>query len=205
MRVVADDLGVPEEVRDRAASMAELEHTEDDAVEALDGLYEWASPFGLDDEYESADDLARVVNSGTFLRRLCRPEVYRTFLGSEELYREALRDEPDRATDDLVRDPEAVIFEGPYSWMVPMRSLRFEDEPDVTGALRSLQLSDPPFMILSFPAGHLASAGVRVRPPCALDAIPKRNWQWRRNDVPAEVIDRDIPKKACAGIEVRNG
>ena len=54
-----------------------------------------------------------------------------------------------------------------------------------------------------FPAATMRAAGVVVRDPCGLDAVPGRQTQWSSGDVPDEGIDQDIPLAALGSLQWR--
>lgn len=199
--VIADDKSLDDWIRQRAHGLASLDGlTDEQALVELDRLYGEAAPFGIDDEYVPDLDLMRVVKFDSFLRRMTKQEVQDTFVGSPALYQKAIEAEPDRVEDDFVDDPRKIILPGEYSWMSPVGAVEEVDPADPFEALKSRQLEEPPFIVLEFPVDLTTAAGVRVRPPCPLDAIPGRNWQWERGDVTAEVIDRDLRREACGGV-----
>lgn len=56
---------------------------------------------------------------------------------------------------------------------------------------------------LIFPMERMLAAGVRVREPRGVDAIPSRLTQWVPGDVPGERIDENIPVAALGDLQWR--
>ena len=63
--------------------------------------------------------------------------------------------------------------------------------------------NEPPYLVLIFPAEKMKAAGMAVREPRGLDAVPTQLVHWVPGDVPDERIDQDIPATALGGIEWR--
>ena len=66
-----------------------------------------------------------------------------------------------------------------------------------------LSSSEPPYLIFIFPVAKLQAAGVQVREPRGVDAVPARHVQWSPGGVADERIDQDIPYAALGGIQWR--
>ncbi|GEM_PF-2934890 len=54
-----------------------------------------------------------------------------------------------------------------------------------------------------FPVEQTLAAGVMVREPSGIDAVPGRFTGWVPGDVPGERIDEDIPLAALGSLQWR--
>ena len=54
-----------------------------------------------------------------------------------------------------------------------------------------------------FPVAQMQAAGVKVREPRGVDAVPGRILRWSSGDVPGERIDEDIPLAALGDLQWR--
>ena len=61
----------------------------------------------------------------------------------------------------------------------------------------------PSYLVMIFPMALMTSAGVGVRQPRGLDAVPGRFVRWSSGGVSGERIDKDIPLAALGGMEWR--
>jgi len=125
----------------------------------------------------------------------------KAFFATPEDYRRTVEAEPDpgaRLLGDLGRDP---VVPAANSWLLPLR-----DVEGLSGAQMKIRLNmgqDPPYVMLIWTLGGMLAAGVTVRVPCGLDAIPSRLRQWYPENVPNERIDGDLPRLALERIEWR--
>jgi hypothetical protein len=188
-------------VKDQAEQLLKrTDLDEDGMLVELDQLYQRAQPHGQDDLFWSATDLGRALGIDTFLRWHTRREVHDRFLGMAALYRSLVVHSPARVINDL--PDTGIIIEAKRSWMAPLDGFRKVKVEDLAAILKTPHLVDPPAIVLCLPADRLRNAGVRVRRPCPLDAIPERHTQWEDSAVDGEVIDGDIPRSACDRAEV---
>lgn len=61
----------------------------------------------------------------------------------------------------------------------------------------------PPYLVMIFPVEQTLAAGVMVREPSGIDAVPGRFTGWVPGDVPGERIDEDIPLAALGSLQWR--
>jgi hypothetical protein len=61
----------------------------------------------------------------------------------------------------------------------------------------------PPYLVMIFPMDRMLAAGVRVREPRGVDAIPGRLAHWVPGDVAGERINGNIPLTALGDLQWR--
>lgn len=150
------------------------------------------------------ESLARCVSIETFFLHHLRSDI-RYRVGSSQAYQSRIGQAADPSAalrHDLAVDP--ILFPAEFSWMAPLQRLGRLTGTESRHALGTLQ--EPPFVVFVLPLSRLRSALVVVRPPCAIDAIPGRNHQWRpprRQYPPTELVDRDIPLDALREVRWR--
>ena len=104
------------------------------------------------------------------------------------------------ARRDLAGDP--ILLPASHSWLIPAANLARVDGRTLA---RRLQLGEsrPPYVVFIFPRESLHAAGVTVREPRGIDAVPGPLLQWTPGGVPNERIDGDVPLSALGWIEWR--
>jgi hypothetical protein len=199
VRIVRGDAGLPGAVRRQAGALASLATANPDlAIERLEALRVAALP-SLP-MVPPAVDYARCVAIEVFWRYNLDPRVKELFVAPED-YRRSIESSPEpevRLESDL--GPQS-IAPAANSWLVPSARL-----DGVSAADMRIQLNfdqPPPYVVMAFSVARMFAAGVEVRVPTGIDAIPSRLTQWFRENVPDERIDRDIPRAALERIEWR--
>ena len=142
-------------------------------------------------------DYARCVSVDTFWRFHVDPAVRGLFRHHTE-YQRHLEAAPDPALVARSHLSDGVLIPAPHSWLVPADRIA-----GLSGLqTRSLLLVEqrPPYLVMIFPMERMLGAGVGVREPRGIDAVPKRFTRWVPEDVPGERIDEDIPLAALGGL-----
>ena len=145
-------------------------------------------------------DYVRCVSVETFWRFNVDASLKAYFVTAED-YRRSVEGEVDpaaRLTNDLGADP---VVPAANSWLVPA-----SDVDGLTGAEAKARLNftqDPPYAVMVWSVARMIGAGVTVRAPRGVDAIPSRLLQWYPENVPDERIDGDLPRTALERIEWR--
>ena len=202
IRIVADDPGLPRSARKDAAALMDLAMTRPRLAEQrLGELRESVLPT-LELEPPRVD-YARCIPIETFWRHHLDRDRKAMFGRDPEAYARHLEVHSDPAAaarGDLSDDP--ILFRAPHSWLIPSANVA-----GVVGhtLARRLQLGDskPPYVVFVFPCELLRAAGVTVREPRGIDAVPGPFLQWTPGGVPDERIDRDVPLSALGWIEWR--
>ena len=199
IRIVADDPDLPPEARYRARSLESLAASEPRLVwDRLKELRQAVIPH-LPMEAPIVD-YARCISVPVFWRyhlRLVRRKIFRTSRDYLH-YLEALVDPAAAVRRDL---DGRILVPASHSWLVPADRIA-----GLGGAKTKIRLQidhDPPYIVMVFPVARMRAAGVEIREPRGVDAIPGRFVQWSSGDVPDERIDRDIPRAALGGLEWR--
>ena len=199
VRIVSSDTSLPTRVRHRAGALAVLAGTNPDlALTRLAELRAEVVP-RLSTEAPRVD-YARCVGIEVFWRRNLLP-VRRAYLATPEDYRLAVdadADPPARLLADLGPD---LVVPAANSWLIPLADLARFSGAQMRARLNMGQ--DPPYVVLIFSVARMLLAGVTVRVPCGLDAVPSRLLQWYQENVPDERIDGDLLQIALARIEWR--
>lgn len=200
IRIISSDTGLPNYVRQRAASLQPLATSQPSLV--LDSLEDLRRQVILDLALEPPTrDYARCVTVESFWRHNLAPERRSVFATSNDyLYWLQLQSDPGAAALQDISAGD--IVPAPHSWLIPV--VRIEGL-NGRGLKNWLNLSDsePPYLVFIFPMAKLRAAGVEVREPRGIDTVPARHVQWSPGDVPDERIDLDIPHDALGGIEWR--
>ncbi len=199
VRIVSSDTSLSTVVRHRARTLGALAGTNPDL--ALTRLTELRAEL-VPRLPTSAPtiDYVRCVGIEVYWRRNLAP-ARKAFFATPEDYRRAVEAETDpaaRLLSDLGPDP---IVPAANSWLLPL-----EDVKGLSGAQTKVRLNiaqDPPYVVLIWTVDGMLAAGVTVRAPCGLDAIPSRLLHWYPENVPNERIDGDLPRKALERIEWR--
>jgi hypothetical protein len=150
-------------------------------------------------------DLARCISVEIFFDWHLDNSVRREFLNAET-YRRLVESTPEPGQTlfaDL--DTAEIVFPGVFSWMIPRSQLAGLDSMAIVTAIQVTYR--PPVVVFVLPLELLRRApSVRVRVPCAIDAIPRRHTTWSRSGLPegrTELIDSNVPRSAVGGIEWR--
>ncbi len=199
IRIVRDDSGLPNFVRRRAGELAALGSTNPDlALERLDDLRREVIPdLAL---VAPTLDYARAVSAEVFWRFNVKPGIKSMFSNAEDYGRFVNSD----------HDPVGVLWDhlggqplapAANSWLVPAISITGLTGPQTRVRLNFEQ--DPPYVIMVLSVSRMRAAGVLVRSPRGVDAIPSRHLQWFPENVPDEQIDGTLPVEALEVLEWR--
>jgi len=145
-------------------------------------------------------DYARCVSVEVFWRFNLNPRVKDVFVTPED-YRRWIESDPEPSTileSDL---GDQVIVPAANSWLVPSERIHRMSAAELKVQINFDQ--PPPYIVMVFSVERMIGAGVQVRPPTGIDAIPSRLTHWYRENVPDERIDRDIPRAALERVEWR--
>lgn len=148
--------------------------------------------------------LARVVTAATFLRHYTSPGYRDAFSTPEDFIAfVATANAPETVLQDALTTADP-LFSWRRSWLTYERSVAGRA---ATALLRALEMpGEPPVVIFKFSVTSMTSAGVDVRPPCALDAVLGPNYEWRPGGPASgaeEFVDGDIPRGALTAMEWR--
>jgi hypothetical protein len=200
--IVADDPGLSDSVRKKAAALwAVVTRNPDLALEQLDRLALAAIPtLPL---VAPMADLAKCVGIENYWAFYLDGKV-RAFLDSETYRRQVeLAPNPSRTLlMDLKTDP--ILIAAIHSWLVLLADVEGLDADEIRNALAIRGTA--PYAIFVFPVGDLRAAGVMVRTPRAVDAVPERLVEWRLGGLASgatELIDQNIPRRALGSIQWR--
>ena len=200
IRIVSSDTGLPRFVRRRAAGLQSLASSQPTLVfDGLEALRQQIVPdLALQ---QPICDYARCVSVEAFWQHNLRPERRVTFVTAKD-YLHWLKLQADPANAALNDISTGGIVPAAHSWMVPAAHIAGLHGRSLKARLK-LGNSEPPYLVLIFPVAKLEAAGVQVREPRGVDAVPARQVQWSPGGVPDERIDQDIPYAALGGIEWR--
>lgn len=202
VRIVADDPGLPRNVRSEAAELMEIATSQPRlARHRLEKL--WASARPLVDLKMAPPlvDYVRCVSVETFWRHHLRTERKVIFGRDPKTYikhLEAASNPEATIRSDLSNDP--ILLPKAHSWLVPASNIAGVDG---RALVRRLQLgnSQPPFVVFGFPLKQLLAENVTVRKPRGIDAVPESHVQWSPSGVPDECIDQDVPLSALGWVQ----
>ncbi len=199
IRIVRDDPGLPAQVRRSAGELAALGASNPDlALERMDELHRTVvAQLPMD---PPTIDYARCVCVEVFWRFNLDPSI-KEFFASPQDYRRFIETDPEpgqRLAEHL--GPQLIVPEA-NSWLIPDSSLAGLSGPQAKALLNFTQ--PPPYVVMVFTVEQMSEAGVLVREPRGIDAIPSRQIQWFPDNVPDERIDRDVPRAALGRIEWR--
>ena len=145
-------------------------------------------------------DYARCVPVATFWSHHLRPDRREVFATPEDylVHLEAEVDPAATAGGDL---KSGILVAAAHSWLVPAARIAGLDGARIKSRLNLDHES--PYIVMMFPAARMTAAGVDVREPRGIDAVPGRFTGWSPGDVPDERIDQDIPVAALGDLEWR--
>jgi len=200
IRIVSSDTGLPRYARRRAAGLQPLAATLPSLVlDCLDALRREVVPnLGLQ---QPGCDYARCVSIDAFWEHNLHSERRAAFVTSKD-YLHWLRLQADPAASALHDISAGTIVPAAHSWMVPAANIAGLNGRSLKARLK-LSANEPPYLVFVFPAAKLKAAGVRVREPRGVDAVPARHVQWLPGSVPGERIDQDVPYAALGGLQWR--
>ena len=145
-------------------------------------------------------DYARCVAVETFWSHHLGPDRYDVFATPED-YLSHLQAEADPAAAARTDLKSGILVSAAHSWLVPAERI---------GGLSGVQIKSrlklqhgPPYVAMMFPVARMMAAGVDVRAPRGVDAVPGRFTGWSPGDVPGERIDQDIPVTALGDLQWR--
>ena len=199
IRVVADDPGLPRFARREANGLLPMAASEPELVSSrLNALRTRVLPdLPL---WPPECDYARCVSVATFWRFHLAPAV-RGFFRHHTEYQRHLEAETDPALVARSHLSDGVLVPAPHSWLIPADRIAGLSGPQTRSLLHFEQR--PPYLVMIFPVEQMLAAGVKVREPRGVDAVPSRFTQWVPGDVPDERIDEDIPLAALGGLQWR--
>lgn len=199
-RITSNDRQLSPAVRKRAFGCALLcaNHQYALALQRLDALHKDTVPHLQTQEPQV--DYARCIGVLTFWRFNIDIAIKTAFPDHDNYRRRIERSQhPEMLlTSDLGPGP---LVQANHSWLAPARLIA-----GLTAAQTQIRLNfnqPPPYVIMVFSKSKMQAAGVEVREPRGIDAIPRRLTQWRPDNVPGERIDRDIPLAALERLEWR--
>ncbi len=199
---VADDRGLQASVRREAGALRDLVTRNPDL--ALEHLEAIAARVVATLKLENPTaDLAKCVGLENFWTYYLDPDV-KAFVDSETYRRQV--DRAANAGEKLARDlkTDRILIKAVHSWLVI-----FSDIEHLDGQATKVALAirhSPPYAVLVFPLKSMLRAGVRVRTPRSLDAVPERLIDWREGGLASgarELIDADIPRDALGPVQWR--
>lgn len=197
IRIVASDTEMPGFVRRHARELEPLAATKPPLV--CDELEELRQQVLPNLSWESPTcDYARCVPVDVFWEHNLNIERRADFPTADE-YRRWLVREPDPAVAAFRDLSPGDLVPAAHSWLVPVTRIADLSGRSLKSRLR-LTGHDPPCLVFVLPIAKLRSAGVLVREPRGVDAVPSRLVQWVPGDVPDERIDQDIPLAALGDI-----
>ena len=200
IRIVTSDSELPRYARRRAAGLESLAATKPGLV--CDELEELRRQILPDLPCHSpACDYARCVPVDVFWEYNLTSERRADFPTAEE-YLRWLQREADPAAAALCDLSTCDLVPAAHSWLVPAEHIADLSGRSLKSRLR-LTGHEPPYLVFVLPVAKLKSAGVMVREPRGVDAVPSRLVQWVSGDVLDERIDQDIPRAALGGIQWR--
>lgn len=194
--MVRHDEGVPASARSRASR---IDAGSPVALRDLDNLHEAFAPTIV--RRSPTTSLARCVSVETFHMWHLREDVHLR-IQTHAAYRRWVDRAPDPSAlllADLKSDP--TLFPARFSWLIPQHQVRGRRGAQLKTRLRLRPTDQPPFIVFLLPLSRLDDAGVGVRVPCALDAIPGRNVQWTSAGVSGEFVDGDVPRASLKEIQ----
>lgn len=199
VRIVSSDTGLPHAVRNRAADLTIVAEVNPDiALTRLAEVHRDVAP--ALPRVEPTVDYVRCLSIEVFWRFNLEPGRKAYFATAED-YRRAVEADPDpaeRLLADLGPDP---LVPAANSWLVPKADVAGFTGPQIKSRLNMSQA--PPYVLFVCSVARMIDAGVTVRVPRGVDAIPSGLLQWYPENVPHETIDGDLPRKALERIEWR--
>lgn len=139
-------------------------------------------------------DYARCVSVRDFWRNCLVEEVRDQYEDGVdyEAYLQNQLDPAQSALEGLMGPAADIIVPSERSWLVPYVPIMSMNSYHLKSYLQLGTRARSPFLLLVLPADKLLQFSCKVRTPIGLDAVHKRNCQWRPNGVPDERIDGPI-------------
>lgn len=201
IRLVEDDDDLPAKARQDAKGLRAVAVANPDR--ALEHLKTLAADVAANlPVHDSPEDLAKCVGIENFWAFYCRAEVKAVSSATYKRLVMAAVDPAQQLLSDLKSDP--TLVDAIHSWMVPFTQIASMGGAELESAL--VIRHGPPYSVFVFPQVLLSAAGIRVRHPLAVDAVPEGLWEWRKGGPSAgidELIDSDISRSALGHIEWR--
>ena len=145
-------------------------------------------------------DYARCVSVEAFWRHHLAARN-REYFRNHEHYRRHLESQANPSAVARSHLSGSLLVPAPHSWLIPVELIAGLNGAQTRSRLQIEQ--KPPYLVMIFPMPLMEAAGVRVREPRGLDAVPGRFLQWSSGDVVGERIDEDIPLKALGNLQWR--
>ena len=145
-------------------------------------------------------DYARCVSVAAFWRHHLAPN-HRDFFRHHGQYQKYLETQADPATVARSHLGGDVLVPEPHSWLIPAERIAGLSGLQTRSRLQIKQ--KPPYLVMILPMALMQAAGMGVREPRGLDAVPGRFLQWSSGDVSGERIDQNIPLAALGDLKWR--
>ena len=142
-------------------------------------------------------DYARCVSVAAFWRYHLSTH-HRDFFRHHGQYQKFLEIQADPSAMARSQLVGGVLVPAPHSWLIPAAKITGLNGSQTRSKLQIKQ--KPPYLVMIFPMAVMKAAGVRVREPRGIDAVPGRFVQWSSGDVVGERIDEDIPLDALGDL-----
>ena len=197
--VVSRDRALPRFIRQEAKRLLPLATSKPEMAELVWDRLETLRHRVLPDLplWPPTCDYARCVSVDTFWRfHIAR--THRGFFQHHEQYRRYLEARSDPASVARTHLTDGILVPAPNSWLIPANRIASLNGTQTRKLLRFEQ--KPPYLIMIFPVERMQAAGVQVREPRGIDAVPSRFLTWVSGEVPDERIDRDIPLTALGDL-----
>ncbi len=199
IQVVARDTKLSQSVRREAKRLLSLAASEPEMVwDRLEALRQRVVP-GLP-LWPPDCNYARCVSVDVFWRFHLSTH-YRDFFRHHGQYSRFLEAQADPSVVAHSHLADSVLVPAPHSWLIPADRIAGLSGMQTRSRLQVKQ--KPPYLVMIFPMALMKAAGVGVREPRGLDAVPGWFSQWSSDDVSGERIDEDIPLAALGDIEWR--
>ncbi len=196
IQLVASDTKLNQSARREAKKLFPLAASEPEMVwDRLEALRERVVP---DLRLWPADcDYARCVSVDAFWRHHLATR-HRDFFRHHGQYQRFLESQADPSAVSRSHLAGDVLVPAPHSWLIPAAKIAGLSGLQTRSRLQIKQ--KPPYLVMIFPMALMKAAGVGVREPRGLDAVPGRFVRWSSGDVVGERIDEDIPLDALGDI-----
>ena len=196
INVVASDTKLHRSARQEARRLVPLAASQPELVEVrLEDLRRrvvTGLPLSLPDR-----DYARCVSVDVFWRFHLATN-HRDFFRQPGQYLKFLESQADPSSAARSQLAGGVLVPAPHSWLIPAAKITGLNGSQTRSRLQIKQ--KPPYLVMIFPMALMRAAGVGVREPRGIDAVPGRFVQWSSDDVVGERIDEDIPFHALGDL-----
>jgi hypothetical protein len=203
IQMIERDSAVPSAARRRATDLRDLVGTDPDlawtrllalAVDVTPGLL----------RHSPVADLARCTGIEGFYERYLEPDVRAYFRTSADYLHHIERSAAPGATLSSELADATPLIPAVHSWMTTWAEIAALTGLEIRRYLDIRPL--PPIVILVMQLAELLKAGVTVREPTALDAVPKHLTEWIPGGLRSggsELIDGDMPRSVVSRMEWR--